>query len=112
MPRKSSVRVTVSVRVGDEPGRWPSVDVPPRAPAPLAVTLPDIPSVPEAWRGARYVVRSLLGSGDSNPKLRKSNQAGTPYRTWGLALAPATGLHSTSMDHRPRCGPTTELLTN
>jgi hypothetical protein len=25
----------------------------------------------------------------ANPKLRKSNTAGTPYRTWGLALAPA-----------------------
>lgn len=61
----------------------------PPTPQPLAVTLPDIPSVPQGWRGARYVVRSLLGSGDNNPKLRRSNLAGTPYKTWGLALAPA-----------------------
>src|SRR5687768_15019595 len=58
-------------------------------PPPLAVRLPDLPSVPDPWRGATYVVRSLLSAGDDNPKLRKSNQAGTPYRTWGLALAPA-----------------------
>jgi hypothetical protein len=51
--------------------------------------LPDIPTVPEVWRGAKYVLRRLLGSGDTNPKLRKSNLAGTPYQTWGLAMAPA-----------------------
>jgi hypothetical protein len=59
------------------------------APPPLAVRLPDLPSVPEVWRAATYVLRKLLGSGDTNPKLRKSNRAGTPYQTWGLALAPA-----------------------
>jgi hypothetical protein len=36
-----------------------------------------------------YVVRTLLTDGDSNPKLRKSNDAGPAYRTWGLSLAPA-----------------------
>src|SRR4051794_5647352 len=58
-------------------------------PGPLAVHLPDLSTVPGAWRGATHVVHKLLGSGDANPKLRKSNAAGTPYRTWGLALAPA-----------------------
>jgi hypothetical protein len=35
------------------------------------------------------VLHRLLGPGDTNPKLRRSNAAGTPYQTWGLALAPA-----------------------
>lgn len=83
---KAAARVTV--KVADEQARWP-VGSPGSRPAPLAVKLPDIPTVPEVWRGATYVVRSLLGSGDSNPKLRRSNLAGTPYKTWGLALAPA-----------------------
>lgn len=56
---------------------------------PLPVRLPDLPTVPELWRGATYVIRSLLSAGEDNPKLRKSDKAGTPYRTWGLALAPA-----------------------
>lgn len=56
---------------------------------PLVVRLPDLPTVPERWRGANYVLRRLLGAGDTNPKLRKSNAAGTPFKTWGLALAPA-----------------------
>ena len=60
-----------------------------RRPGPLVVTLPDLPTVPEPWRGARYVLRRLIGSGDSNPKLSKSNRAGAGYQTWGLALAPA-----------------------
>lgn len=66
-----------------------SILAPTRRPAPLAVTLPSIPTVPRTWRGARYVIRKLLGAGDTNPKLLKSNRAGTPYQTWGLALAPA-----------------------
>jgi hypothetical protein len=53
------------------------------------VTLPNLATVPKTWRGSRYVVRKLLGSGDTNPKLRKSNAAGTPFQTSGLALAPA-----------------------
>ena len=58
-------------------------------PGPVAVRLPDRPTVPDPFRGATYVVRSLLTAGGDNPKLRKSNAAGTPYRTWGLGLAPA-----------------------
>ncbi|HYH66338.1 MAG TPA: hypothetical protein VD866_16720 [Urbifossiella sp.] len=76
-----SVRVSVQVR--------PKFDQSARRPDPLAVRLPDIPTVPEVWRGATYVLRKLLGSGNTNPKLRKSNAAGTPFQTWGLALAPA-----------------------
>lgn len=49
--------------------------------APLTVTLPDLPTVPEAYRGTRHVGREVLGDGDSNPKLRKSNAAGSAYRT-------------------------------
>jgi hypothetical protein len=55
----------------------------------LPVRLPDLPTVPEVWRGATYVVRSLLTHGDANPKLAKSNRAGTAFRSWGLALAAA-----------------------
>jgi hypothetical protein len=61
-----------------------------RKPSPLAVRLPNLPTVPDPWRGATYVLRGLLGSGDDNPKLARSNRAGTGYRTWGLSLAPAT----------------------
>ncbi|HEX4607614.1 MAG TPA: hypothetical protein VH092_05350 [Urbifossiella sp.] len=73
------------------PARLPSGPAEPRArrPPPLAVRLPDRPTVPAPWRGATYVLRRLLTAGDDNPKLRKSNAAGTPYRSWGLALAPA-----------------------
>ena len=88
----------ITVKVGG-----PSNDVPVR-PAPLAVKLPDLPSVPEVWRGATYVVRRLLGPGDANPKLRRSNRAGTPYRTWGLALAPARDSgHQLCSSSSPAC---------
>jgi hypothetical protein len=60
-----------------------------KPPPPLAVRLPDLPSVPDPWKGATYVLRSLLSHGDDNPKLRKSNLANTPYQSYGLALAPA-----------------------
>jgi Gene product 88 len=60
-----------------------------RRPDPLPVRLPDITTVPAPWRGAIHVLRSLLGSGDDNPKLAKSNRSGAGYRTWGLSLAPA-----------------------
>ncbi len=91
MTQSTTVRVSVqsgadtrvSVRVR------PATDPPTRRSEPLAVRLPDIPTVPEVWRGATYVLRKLLGAGDTNPKLRKSNAAGTPFQTWGLALAPA-----------------------
>src|SRR5436190_836195 len=79
---RSAVQVTVRVRSGPE---TPAA----RRPAPLAVKLPDLPTVPEVWRGATYVLRKLLSHGDANPKLRKSNAAGSPFQTWGLALAPA-----------------------
>lgn len=88
MSRLDPVRVTVhakgvkvTVRLADQPAA--------PKPPPLAVKLPDLPTVPDVWRGATYVIRTLLGSGDDNPKLRKSNEAGTPFKTWGLALAPA-----------------------
>ncbi|HEX4611454.1 MAG TPA: hypothetical protein VH092_24890 [Urbifossiella sp.] len=74
----------------DLPARPPAgLSVGRRSPPPLAVKLPDRPTVPAPWRGATYVLRRLLTAGDDNPKLRKSNAAGTPYRSWGLALAPA-----------------------
>jgi hypothetical protein len=84
---KAGVQVTVSVDSQQE--RGPPTSRSESKPAPLAVTLPNLATVPKTWRGAKYVVRKLLGSGDTNPKLRKSNAAGTPYQTWGLALAPA-----------------------
>jgi hypothetical protein len=86
-----TVRNTASVRVTVEVGEHerPPPNGVPRRPAALAVKLPDLPSVPEVWRGATYVIRRLLGSGDANPKLRRSNLSGSPYQTWGLALAPA-----------------------
>src|SRR4051812_18312983 len=60
-----------------------------QAPAPITVTLPDLPSVPPAYWGKDYKVFNLVGDGDSNSKLYKSNQAGKGYRTYGLSLAPA-----------------------
>jgi hypothetical protein len=39
--------------------------------------------------GSKYVVKSLLGKGDSNHKLEKSDKAGRGYMTVGLSLAPA-----------------------
>src|SRR5207244_2035094 len=86
MPDVNKVRVRVRAHAGSDlkitvkVAGQQSNDVPVRA-APLAVKLPDLTSVPGAWRGATYVVRRLLGCGDANPKLRRSNLAGTPYRT-------------------------------
>lgn len=39
--------------------------------------------------GTDYTVRKLLGSGDSNAKLAKSDKANKGYLTFGLSLAPA-----------------------
>jgi hypothetical protein len=39
--------------------------------------------------GSTYVVKTLLGKGDSNHKLNKSDKAGRGYMTVGLSLAPA-----------------------
>jgi hypothetical protein len=39
--------------------------------------------------GSDYTVKQLLGSGDSNAKLAKSDKAGKGYLTYGLSLAPA-----------------------
>lgn len=95
MPRLSRRAVAVKLTVRGPAGVQLRVRTgvaqhgPGSKPPPLVVTLPDIATVPKVWRGAKYVLRRLLGSGDSNPKLRKSDQAGTPFRTWGLALAPA-----------------------
>jgi hypothetical protein len=58
-------------------------------PAPLVVTLPDVPAIPAHLRGTEYTIHSLLTDGADNPKLAKSNGAGGTYRTWGLALSPA-----------------------
>lgn len=37
--------------------------------------------------GSTYDIKELLGSGDSNVKLSKSNASGLPYLTYGLSLA-------------------------
>lgn len=39
--------------------------------------------------GSTYDVKTLLGKGDSNAKLNKSDKAGAGYKTVGLSLAPA-----------------------
>jgi hypothetical protein len=60
-------------------------------PAPLRFTLPDLPALPEEHRGRAYTLGEtgwLLGSGDSNTKLLKSELSGE-YLTWGLSLSPA-----------------------
>lgn len=60
-------------------------------PAPITVHLPDLESVPLTYRGKPYTLNGgVLSNGDSNPKLLKSNRAGTVYKTWGIALAPST----------------------
>jgi hypothetical protein len=46
----------------------------------VQVTLPD---------GSTYIVKELLGDGDSNVKLTKSDKANVGYLTVGLSLAPA-----------------------
>ncbi len=61
----------------------------PRVSKGCVITLPSIPTVPEEYRGESYTVNLLLGDGDSNPKLRKSNDKSEVYRTWGLSLSPA-----------------------
>lgn len=61
-----------------------------RKPAPITVHLPDIESVPLAYRGQDCVLNNgVLSNGDKNPKLLKSNSSGLGYRTWGIGLAPA-----------------------
>lgn len=39
--------------------------------------------------GSEYLVKTLLGDGDSNYKLSKSNASGKGFLTYGLSLAPA-----------------------
>jgi hypothetical protein len=46
----------------------------------ITVKLPD---------GTEYTVKTLLGDGDSNTKLSKSDQSDSGYITYGLSLAPA-----------------------
>lgn len=59
-------------------------------PSPIVVNLPDIESVPLTYRGMPYTIRGgLLGDGESNPKLTKSDAASSVYRSWGLSLAPS-----------------------
>ena len=60
-----------------------------KAPPPFTVTLPDLASVPAAFRGQKYTVRRLLANGDRNTKMAKSNRSSKQYRTFGLSLAPA-----------------------
>jgi hypothetical protein len=55
----------------------------------ITVTLPDVASVPRELWGTPYTLTRLLTKGGDNPKLAKSDAAGTAYRTWGLTLAPA-----------------------
>lgn len=57
---------------------------------PIVVVLPDVPAV-GALAGKPYVVRELLGDGDSNTKLAKSDLLSEffGYLTWGLSLSPA-----------------------
>jgi hypothetical protein len=43
-----------------------------RAPGPITVTLPDLPTVPQEYRGEFYTITRLLADGDSNFKLAKS----------------------------------------
>jgi len=62
-----------------------------RKPRPLSLLMPDIPTVPKAYRGKVYeLCRTgwLLGQGDDNPKLAKSEVSGE-FKVWGLALSPA-----------------------
>jgi len=68
--------------------------------------LPDLPTVPEEYRDRPYTLCGhgwLLGSGEDNPKLSKS-EAGGVYRTWGLTLAPAKSSgHQTCPSSSPGC---------
>ena len=50
-------------------------------------------------------VRSLLVDGDQNTKLRKSNKAGTEYKTFGLSLAPSrmAGIGNLCPNASPAC---------
>jgi hypothetical protein len=83
----ADVRVRVDAAAGVNVTVRVAAQVP--RPGPLAVKLPNIPSVPDPWKGAVYVVQRLLSAGEDNPKLKKSNRAGRGFKTWGLALAPA-----------------------
>jgi hypothetical protein len=55
--------------------------------APITVTVPDLPTVPEKYRGESYSVRTLLTDQGDNLKLSKSSKS--RYRIWGLSLAPS-----------------------
>lgn len=54
--------------------------------------------------GSDYVVKTLLGSGDSNAKLSKSDKSGKGYLTFGLSLAPANASgYNTCASSSPGC---------
>ncbi len=75
-----------------------------KAPAPITVTLPDLPSVPAGYRGQQRRVSKLLGAGHTNAKLAKSDRASLGYRTYGLSLAPAnTSGHQLCPGSSPGC---------
>src|SRR4051794_23908591 len=77
---KGPATVTVRVKQGKVRGEKPS---------PIVVTLPDVPAIPPDLWGEPYTILRLLTDGEDNPKLARSNAAGTEYRSWGLTLAPA-----------------------
>jgi hypothetical protein len=70
-----------------------------RAPAPLTVLLPAVPALPDDLHGRPYTVGPLLGAGDSNAKLAKSDRGSREHRyiTHGLSLAPD------NVSGRPMC---------
>ncbi len=54
--------------------------------------------------GTTYNVNNLLGKGDSNAKLNKSDKAGKGYKTVGLSLAPAnTSGYEVCASRSPGC---------
>jgi hypothetical protein len=82
---------SVTVKVKTTGPAAVTVKVTQTRPAPLTIVFPYGETIPPFYRGKPYVlgVNDLLTPGDANPKLRKSEAAGTRYRTWGLSLAPA-----------------------
>src|SRR5262245_12410355 len=71
---------------------------------PIEVTLPDVPLIPPQLRGKKYLVAKLLTDGEDNPKLAKSDKAGTTYRTYGVTMSPARSSgYQVCSDASPGC---------